>query len=154
FLLFSSLSTLGFSRSPVVPSAAPSPDGSRRPQTPGTRCPPNRPPFAARSRPGLRVILGPPNRPWRSIAMALWKNLVMQLGRLSPSPPPRGPDRRPARSRPAVVSLEARTAPAGADLFADATVLTGSFARDTDTNNTGATFEPGEPAGNATSGVV
>jgi hypothetical protein len=56
------------------------------------------------------------------------------------------------RFRPTLLSLEDRTVPA-ADLFADATVLSGALATDTG-SNAGATAEAGEPAGEGTSGVV
>jgi VCBS repeat-containing protein len=51
--------------------------------------------------------------------------------------------RRPDRFRPAVVALEDRTVPV-ADMFADATVLTGVLATSSGTN-VGATVEMGEP---------
>lgn len=49
------------------------------------------------------------------------------------------------RFRPKVHDLEDRLVPSGSDLFAFATVLTGSLTTDTGTDNTTATGEPGEP---------
>src|SRR5262245_49419406 len=51
----------------------------------------------------------------------------------------------PTRFRPALLPLEDRTVPAGADAFADATVITSSFYSDI-SDNTTATGEEGESA--------
>ncbi len=57
-----------------------------------------------------------------------------------------------SRFRPSLHSLEDRAVPS-ADLFADATVLTGTQVSVAG-NNVGATAEPGEPAGEGTNGEV
>jgi hypothetical protein len=58
----------------------------------------------------------------------------------------------PTRFRPGFLALEDRSVPA-ADLFANATLLEGSFVTAT-ASNVGTTAEPGEPAGAGTHGVV
>ena len=85
--------------------------------------------------------------------MTLWKKFSLTRLFQSNSRPRRNAE----RFRPAVLALEDRTVPSGvpsgADLFADATVLSGTLVTDTG-NNAGATAEQGEPAGAGTSGVV
>jgi VCBS repeat-containing protein len=82
-----------------------------------------------------------------SSAMSLWKrfSLPRLIHPVRTSP-------RAGRFRPALHSLEDRTVPS-ADLFADATVLTGSLVTAT-ASNAGATAEASEPAGEGTSGEV
>src|SRR5687767_8765497 len=76
--------------------------------------------------------------------MRFWK-------KFSPARPASEPLPRASRFRPLLSPLEDRTVPA-ADLFADATVLTGPFATGTG-DNVSATAESGEPL-DAASGTV
>jgi hypothetical protein len=79
--------------------------------------------------------------------MNLWKLFIRRLQRAMITPGPISSRPRSRRNtkgfRPTMLVLEDRTVPA-ADMFADATILTGAFATDSG-SNTEATVEMGEP---------